>query len=48
MKNITLLDYNPEERLGMINAVDTGTATAIITDDNVLSQLQIKPIVSYK
>lgn len=46
MKNISLLNYNPDERLGMINAVDTGTATAIITDDNVLSQLQINQLLA--
>lgn len=46
MKNMSLLNYNPDERLGMINAVDTGTATAIITDDNVLSQLQINQLLA--
>lgn len=46
MADNSLLRYNQDERIGLVNAVDTGTATAIITDDNSLSQLQINQLLA--
>lgn len=51
MANESLLKYGVKESIGQVNAVDTGTATVVVTDDSVLSQLQINQllaIISYK
>jgi len=46
MADNSLLNYKPDESIGLVNAVDTGTATAMITDDKSLSQLQINQLLA--
>ena len=46
MADKSLLNYKPDECIGLVNAVDTGTATAMITDDKSLSQLQINQLLA--
>lgn len=46
MADKSLLNYKPDESIGLVNAVDTGTATAMITDDKSLSQLQINQLLA--
>lgn len=48
MANESLLKYGVKESIGQVNAVDTGTATVVVTDDSVLSQLQINQLLAYK
>ena len=45
MANESLLKYGVKESIGQVNAVDTGTATVVVTDDSVLSQLQINQLL---
>ena len=45
MSNI-IFDYNRKEIIGLINSVDTGMSTAIINDDNILSQLQVNQLLA--
>ena len=42
----TILKYDKEESIGYINSVDTGMATVVINEDNVLSQLQINQLLA--
>ena len=35
MADKSLLNYKPDESIGLVNAVDTGTATAMITDESL-------------
>lgn len=35
MANESLLKYGVKESIGQVNAVDTGTATVVVTDDSV-------------
>ena len=46
MANESLLKYGVKESIGQVNAVDTGTATVVVTDDSVLSQLQINQLLA--
>lgn len=48
MANESLLNYDVKESIGQVNAVDTGTATVVVTDDSVLSQLQINQLLAIK
>lgn len=48
MANESLLKYGVKESIGQVNAVDTGTATVVVTDDSVLSQLQINQLLAIK
>lgn len=45
MNNI-IFDYEKKEIIGLINSVDTGMSTAIINDDNTLSQLQVNQLLA--
>lgn len=45
MNNI-IFDYSKKEIIGLINSVDTGMSTAIINDDNILSQLQVNQLLA--
>jgi DNA helicase HerA-like ATPase len=47
MENI-ILDYEVDETIGVINSVDTGTATASITKDEELSKLQVNQLLAIK
>ena len=46
MADKSLLNYQSDESIGLVNAVDTGTAMALITDDKSLSQLQINQLLA--
>lgn len=41
-----IFDYDSKEIIGLINSVDTGMSTAIINDDNTLSQLQVNQLLA--
>ena len=41
-----IFDYDRKEIIGLINSVDTGMSTAIINDDNTLSQLQVNQLLA--
>lgn len=45
MENI-IFNYDKKEIIGLINSVDTGMSTAIINDDNTLSQLQVNQLLT--
>jgi len=45
MSNI-IFDYDKKEIIGLVNSVDTGMSTAIINDDNTLSQLQVNQLLA--
>ena len=44
--NSIIFDYNKKEIIGLVNSVDTGMSTAIINDDNTLSQLQVNQLLA--
>lgn len=48
MANESLLNYDVKESIGHVDAVDTGTATVVVTDGTVLSQLQINQLLAIK
>ena len=41
-----IFDYDKKEIIGLVNSVDTGMSTAIINDDNTLSQLQVNQLLA--
>ena len=41
-----IFDYDKNESIGFINSVDTGMSTAIINDDNTLSNLQVNQLLA--
>ena len=43
-----ILHYEVDEAIGVIDSVDTGTATASITEDEELSKLQINQLLAIK
>ena len=44
--NSIIFDYDKKEIIGLVNSVDTGMSTAIINDDNTLSQLQVNQLLA--
>ena len=46
MKEKTIFSYNKNEAIALINSVDTGTATAVVENDNNLSTLQINQLIA--
>lgn len=46
MKEKTIFSYNKNETIALINSVDTGTATAVVENDNNLSTLQINQLIA--
>lgn len=45
MNNI-VFNYSKKEIIGLVNSVDTGMSTAVINDDNTLSQLQVNQLLA--
>ena len=41
-----IFNYDKKEIIGAVNSVDTGMSTAIINDDNTLSQLQVNQLLA--